>query len=158
MSQLTNPVVGPAAATKDESLLFPAAGSNVAVTKAVVGDDAAFDACEVVVEQDIVNQRLACLPMEARATAATFENGRLTVWHSLQNAAGQVGDPQIRHRGTIAHAAEGTSVAEDIRASRAYREHLARVLVSRTPTQAAPAQEGTRPGTAQTLTRRRVPR
>ncbi len=30
-----------------------------------------------------------------------------------------------------AHAAEGTSAAADIRASRAYREHLARVLVSR---------------------------
>jgi carbon-monoxide dehydrogenase large subunit len=34
----------------------------------------------------VVNQRVACLPMEARATAATFENGRLTVWHSSQNA------------------------------------------------------------------------
>ena len=30
-----------------------------------------------------------------------------------------------------AHAAEGTSAADDIRATRAYREHLARVLVSR---------------------------
>jgi carbon-monoxide dehydrogenase large subunit len=79
-------VVGPAAATRDESLLFPAAGSNVAVTKAVPADDAPFDACEVVVEQDIVNQRLACLPMEARATAATLEGGKLTVWHSSQNA------------------------------------------------------------------------
>ena len=30
-----------------------------------------------------------------------------------------------------AHAAEGTSAADDIRATTAYREHLARVLVSR---------------------------
>ena len=79
-------VVGPAAAVKDESLLFPAAGSNVAVTNPVSTDDAPFDACEVVVEQDIVNQRVACLPMEGRATAATFEGGKLTVWHSSQNA------------------------------------------------------------------------
>jgi carbon-monoxide dehydrogenase medium subunit len=36
-----------------------------------------------------------------------------------------------------AHAAEGTSAASDIRASRDYREHLARVLVSRALTEAA---------------------
>jgi len=35
-----------------------------------------------------------------------------------------------------AHAAEGTSAPDDIRASRAYREHLARVLVSRALTEA----------------------
>ena len=36
-----------------------------------------------------------------------------------------------------AHAAEGTSAVSDIRASRDYREHLARVLVSRALTEAA---------------------
>jgi aerobic carbon-monoxide dehydrogenase medium subunit len=36
-----------------------------------------------------------------------------------------------------AHAAEGTSPADDIRATRAYREHLARVLVSRALTEAS---------------------
>ena len=36
-----------------------------------------------------------------------------------------------------AHAAEGTSAAADIRASREYREHLARVLTSRALTEAA---------------------
>ena len=35
-----------------------------------------------------------------------------------------------------AHAAEGTSAADDIRATRAYREHLARVLVARALTEA----------------------
>jgi carbon-monoxide dehydrogenase large subunit len=79
-------VVGPAAAVAGESLLFPAAGTNVAVTHEAPADDAPFDACEVVVEQDVVNQRVACLPMEGRATAAAFENGKLTVWHSSQNA------------------------------------------------------------------------
>src|SRR6266568_2894296 len=68
------------------AVVGPAAGSNVAVTNPVSTDDAPFDACDVVVEQDIVNQRVACLPMEGRATAAIFEDGRLTVWHSSQNA------------------------------------------------------------------------
>jgi carbon-monoxide dehydrogenase medium subunit len=35
------------------------------------------------------------------------------------------------------HAAEGTSAADDIRATRAYREHLARVLVARALTESA---------------------
>jgi aerobic carbon-monoxide dehydrogenase large subunit len=79
-------VLGPTAAAADETLLFPAAGTNVAVKNAVSADDTPFDACDVVVEQDIVNQRVACLPMEGRATAATYENGKLTVWVSSQNA------------------------------------------------------------------------
>ena len=40
----------------------------------------------MVVEQDIVNQRVACLPMEGRASAVSYENGKLTVWASSQNA------------------------------------------------------------------------
>jgi carbon-monoxide dehydrogenase large subunit len=79
-------VVGPAAARTDETLLFPAGGTNVAVQHEAPADDGPFGACEVVVEQDVVNQRLACMPMEGRATAATFEGGKLTVWHSSQNA------------------------------------------------------------------------
>ncbi len=79
-------VVGPAAARADETLLFPAAGTNVAVQHEAPADDAPFDACEVVVEQDVVNQRLACMPLEGRATAVAFQDGKLTVWHSSQNA------------------------------------------------------------------------
>src|SRR6516165_12104826 len=60
-------VLGPAAAVADEILLFPAAGTNVGVANPVSTDDAPFDACEVVLEQEIVNQRVACLPMEGRA-------------------------------------------------------------------------------------------
>jgi carbon-monoxide dehydrogenase large subunit len=79
-------VVGPAAALAGESLLFPAAGHNIPFASPVPADDAPFDACEVVVEAEIVNQRVACLPMEGRATAAAFSGGKLTVWHSSQNA------------------------------------------------------------------------
>ncbi len=79
-------VLGPTAAVADQTLLFPAAGTNIAIQNAVSTDDTPFNTCDVVVEQDIVNQRVACLPMEGRATAAAYENGKLTVWASSQNA------------------------------------------------------------------------
>src|SRR6201999_3187060 len=79
-------VVGPADAVRDTSLLFPAAGTNIAASSPVPADDSPFEACAVVVEQDIVNQRVACMPMEGRATAAAFVGGNPTVWHSSQNA------------------------------------------------------------------------
>ncbi|HEY7276327.1 MAG TPA: xanthine dehydrogenase family protein molybdopterin-binding subunit [Trebonia sp.] len=75
------------AALADESLLFPDAGTNVCVRGGrAIGDDSIFDGCEVIVEGDIVNQRVAALPMEGRATAAVFKDGKLTVWTSTQNA------------------------------------------------------------------------
>jgi carbon-monoxide dehydrogenase large subunit len=80
-------VVGPAAGVTDETLLFPETGTNIPVDEhRDEYDEAIFEGCEVVVEQDIVNQRVACLPMECRATAATYEGEKLTVWHSSQNA------------------------------------------------------------------------
>ena len=80
-------VVGPAAAIADASLLFPAAGTNVAIRSQAAGfDDSVFEACDVVVEQELVNQRVAPVPMEARATAARWADRRLTVWASSQNA------------------------------------------------------------------------
>src|SRR5215470_7002016 len=69
-----------------QSLLFPPAGSNVPLTIGAADDDSAFDACDAVVEQTIVNQRLAPVPMEGRATAALWADGKLTVWVSTQNA------------------------------------------------------------------------
>ena len=78
-------VVGPEAALAGESLLFPDAGSNVARTAGSPADPAAFDGCEVVVERTISNQRLAPVPMEGRAAAARWADGKLTVWVSTQN-------------------------------------------------------------------------
>ncbi len=79
-------VIGFDTALAGESLLFPDAGSNIAVTSGAPADPGIFGACEVVVEHAIVNQRLAPVPMEGRATAAVWADGKLTVWTSTQNA------------------------------------------------------------------------
>ena len=77
-------IVGPADALAGQTLLFPDAGSNVVV--AHPAGDTAFDGCDVVVSRDIVNQRVAPVPMEGRAAAAMWTGGKLTVWVSTQNA------------------------------------------------------------------------
>ncbi|HEY3882004.1 MAG TPA: xanthine dehydrogenase family protein molybdopterin-binding subunit [Trebonia sp.] len=80
-------VVSIDAALAGQTLLFPDAGTNVCVKGGGdITDDSIFDGCEVVVEGDVVNQRVACLPMEGRSTAAAWANGKLTVWTSTQNA------------------------------------------------------------------------
>ena len=82
------------AADPDAALLFPEAGSNVAMT---FGDAAAlradlFDDCEVVVTRTINNQRVAPAPMETRAAAAVWgADGRLTAWIPNQGAQGTRG-------------------------------------------------------------------
>jgi carbon-monoxide dehydrogenase large subunit len=79
-------VVGPDAAIAGASLLFPPTGTNVAVDTGAPADPATFADCEVVVQRTISNQRLAPVPMEGRATAARWADGKLTVWASTQNA------------------------------------------------------------------------
>jgi aerobic carbon-monoxide dehydrogenase large subunit len=80
------PTVGFDAGLSDESLLFPAAGTNVAVAFGAEPGEATFDGCDVVVERAVGNQRLAPVPMEGRAAAAHWADGKLTVWVSTQNA------------------------------------------------------------------------
>jgi carbon-monoxide dehydrogenase large subunit len=78
----------------ERGLLFPDAGTNVAVK---FGDEAKldgglFDGCEVVVSETIRNQRVAPAPMETRAAAAAWgEDGRLTAWIPNQGAQGTKG-------------------------------------------------------------------
>src|SRR6266545_2509573 len=79
-------VVGADAALAGGTLLFPAAGSNVPVTGGAPADGSAFDGCDVVLQRTIVNQRLAPVPLEGRAAAAKWADGKLTVWVSTQNA------------------------------------------------------------------------
>jgi aerobic carbon-monoxide dehydrogenase large subunit len=74
-------------ALAEDTLLFPDAGTNVCTRRdGDFSDETIFDGCDVIVEGDVVNQRVACLPMEGRSTAAAFIDGKLTVWTSTQNA------------------------------------------------------------------------
>ena len=81
-----DPVVGVAAALAGTSLLFPAAGSNVVRSGGGPAPQDAFDGCQVVVERTFPNQRVAPVPLEVRAAAARWADGRLTLWASTQNA------------------------------------------------------------------------
>ena len=81
-------VVDPeAAAAPGAPLLFPEAGTNVALDLQFGRDEALFDGCEVVVHRRMVNQRLASCPLEGRSAAAAWgDDGRLTHWSSTQSA------------------------------------------------------------------------
>jgi carbon-monoxide dehydrogenase large subunit len=80
-------VVDPEDARRDEILLFPEVGTNVAV--AIPAPDAEgdpFAGCEVVVEARMVNNRMAAVPLEPRACAARWDGTRLTQWSCSQGA------------------------------------------------------------------------
>jgi aerobic carbon-monoxide dehydrogenase large subunit len=81
-------VVDPEAARTDRLILHPAAGTNTVFRIPGNGDAHMFDDCEVVVTERIVNQRLAPVPMEPRAAAAVWKDGRLTQWACSQGAHG----------------------------------------------------------------------
>jgi len=81
-------VVRPEDAVRDEVLLFPDAGTNV-VARNAGGAPAPLDLsdCEVVVEADFVNQRVAPCPIETRIAASVWtEDGRLLHYASCQGA------------------------------------------------------------------------
>lgn len=76
-------------AARDETLLFPEAGTNVLGAAGAEPDEGLFDDCEVVVTRRIDNQRLAAAPLETRNAACAWgDDGRLTMWLSTQNAQG----------------------------------------------------------------------
>ncbi len=77
-------VVDPQAALAGDTLLFPGTDSNVAFVKEGDAADDLFEGCDVVVRRDIVNQRLAPVPLEVRAAAAKWEGDRLVTWLSNQ--------------------------------------------------------------------------
>ena len=79
-------VVDPEKSLVDEVLLFPEHGSNV-VMRFASERAADFDACEVVVEERIVNQRLTAAPIEPRSGAAYWtDDGRLVHYSACQGA------------------------------------------------------------------------
>jgi aerobic carbon-monoxide dehydrogenase large subunit len=67
------------AAAGDGPLLFPEAGTNVAMAIDHHGDPISFDACDVVVTTRTVNQRVAPAPIEARNALAWWDDDRLVV-------------------------------------------------------------------------------
>ncbi len=79
-------VVDPEKSLVDEVLLFPEHGTNV-VMRFASERAADFGACEVVVEERIVNQRLTAAPIEPRSGAAYWtDDGRLVHYSACQGA------------------------------------------------------------------------
>ena len=73
-------------AVKDEALLFPDLGSNVA-NRGGTGDfdEGLFEGCDLVVSGVLVSQRLVAAPLEPRSAAAVVgDDGRLTLWATSQ--------------------------------------------------------------------------
>ena len=66
-------VVTAADSVKDETLLFPDAGTNVVFAGPSQAGDDFFDGCEVTVDLTFINQRIAPCPLEVRATVARWD-------------------------------------------------------------------------------------
>ncbi len=81
-------VVDPRDAERDETIVHEAAGTNLVIDLAFGRSDDLFDGCEVVVTQDVINQRVAAVPLECRAAAVAWVDGRLIQWSSTQHAHG----------------------------------------------------------------------
>lgn len=77
-------VIGVSAARDGTTILHEESGTNLSFVLAPTPGEISFDECEVVVEADIVNQRLAVCPIEPRVGLATWENGRLIQYASSQ--------------------------------------------------------------------------
>lgn len=83
-------VVDPRVAQEDRVLLFPEAGTNLVFSLDAGHDERLFEGCEVVVSEEIANQRLAPCPLEVRACIARVEaDGRLAVDVTTQAPHGQ---------------------------------------------------------------------
>jgi carbon-monoxide dehydrogenase large subunit len=79
-------VVDPREALDGTTLLFPEVGSNVVMSRDPEEQDDTFERCEVVVSQEILNQRVAVAPLEVRSAAAVWQDDRLTAWIPNQGA------------------------------------------------------------------------
>jgi carbon-monoxide dehydrogenase large subunit len=77
-------VVSTATSLRDETLLFPEAGTNVCFALPANPADDFFTGCDVVVRHEINNQRVAPAPLEVRSSVAKWEDGRLIQWLSCQ--------------------------------------------------------------------------
>lgn len=80
-------------AMTSSTLIYEECGSNVVFDSTAIGmpdntGEAFFDGCEVIVKGRFVNQRVAPCPLEVRAAAAAWVDGRLYQWLSTQHAQG----------------------------------------------------------------------
>jgi carbon-monoxide dehydrogenase large subunit len=77
-----------------DTLIYEAAGSNAVFDTTAIGvpenspTDEFFADCEVTATGRFLNQRVAPCPLEVRASAAIWEEGRLTQWLSSQHVQG----------------------------------------------------------------------
>ena len=82
-------IVDPEVAARNEMLLFPDAGTNVAMAMPGEFSDDFFAGCEVVVSQRMVSQRVAPCPLEVRSGAAMWgADGRITQYASTRRRTG----------------------------------------------------------------------
>ena len=82
-------VVDPRDAETDATVLHPDNGANTVLAFPLGETEGLFDGCEVVVTQQITNQRVAPAPLEVRGSACVWgEDGRLTFWASTQSPHG----------------------------------------------------------------------
>lgn len=82
-------MLDPEESLRSSALMHPKASTNAAFEMVFGTDESLLDGCEVVVEQRIVNQRVAPCPLEVRASAAQWgDDGRLTYWASTQGPHG----------------------------------------------------------------------
>jgi aerobic carbon-monoxide dehydrogenase large subunit len=79
-------VADPGEAAKDETLLFPDVGTNVAGRSgSAEHDESLFEGCDAVAEGTLTSQRMAPCPLEPRSAAAQVgPDGRLTAWLTTQ--------------------------------------------------------------------------
>jgi carbon-monoxide dehydrogenase large subunit len=78
-------VTDPREAVKDEVLLHEEAGTNIAMADGPEQpSEDLFEGCELVVSGEFESQRVHVAPIEPRATAARWEDGKLTIWLSTQ--------------------------------------------------------------------------
>jgi carbon-monoxide dehydrogenase large subunit len=101
------PVVDPRDARSGENKVFEASSGNIvwgmgleAPAFSAEGETEFFAGCDVIVTQEIVNQRVAAAPLESRSAAAIWTgssgplteadhpDGRFIVWHPSQGAQG----------------------------------------------------------------------
>src|SRR4051812_6272284 len=83
------PVIDLHDSLSDKVRLFGDASNNTGLSFDLGEVDGLFDGCEVVVRQEIVNQRVAPAPLEVRGTACAWsDDGRITFWASTQSPHG----------------------------------------------------------------------